>query len=212
MQKKIYEKLIVGDLGTNCYLIKGSTGYIIIDPGDRDILSKLNGKNISAILLTHCHDDHACGVQALREKFDCQLLMSEDELEFHNMGGSLSEFLDMEGFTLEPDIIVSSQKEALTIDGVAMEAYLLPGHTPGGLAFYYEAHLFCGDLIFKDSIGRTDFFGGDMAQMSASLRKVAELFPGETVILPGHMEITELGKELKYNQILKEVMADDKLF
>lgn len=78
-----------------------------------------------------------------------------------------------------------------------------PGHSPGDVTFEIGGHLFCGDLLFYRSVGRTDFAGGDFDTLLNSVAKLMRRFPPETPVHPGHMESTTLGEELKFNPFLR---------
>jgi glyoxylase-like metal-dependent hydrolase (beta-lactamase superfamily II) len=84
-----------------------------------------------------------------------------------------------------------------------------PGHTPGDLTFEIGGHLFCGDLLFRQSIGRTDFPGGDFDTLIGSVAKLAKMFPKNTPVHPGHMGSTALGDELATNPFLIGMKIDD---
>jgi glyoxylase-like metal-dependent hydrolase (beta-lactamase superfamily II) len=74
-----------------------------------------------------------------------------------------------------------------------------PGHTPGSICLYAPGHLFSGDTLFADSVGRTDFPGGDARVLSESIREKLAGLPGDTAIYPGHGEPSTIGREKKRN-------------
>ena len=88
------------------------------------------------------------------------------------------------------------------VGGLRVAVIATPGHTPGDVTFEIEGHLFPGDLIFHRSVGRTDFPGGDFAELVASVGRLAARYPPETPVHPGHMQSTTLGEELTMNPFL----------
>ncbi|MBC7292757.1 MAG: MBL fold metallo-hydrolase, partial [Thermoleophilia bacterium] len=90
----------------------------------------------------------------------------------------------------------------LLLDDLEIAVIETPGHTPGDLSFAVNGALFCGDLLFYRSVGRTDFPGGDFDTLLASVAKLASRYPLETPVYPGHMQPTTLGDELRLNPFL----------
>ena len=97
--------------------------------------------------------------------------------------------------------------ESIELAGIAFETIPIPGHTTGHVAFHADGRLFSGDLVFANSVGRVDLPGGDWNTLLASVRNLADRFPPETVIYPGHGPETTLGAELARNPFLAELRA-----
>ncbi|MGV9202652.1 MAG: MBL fold metallo-hydrolase [Promethearchaeia archaeon] len=202
----ILKKLVVGPLGTNCYLFgsEKTSNVVIIDPGgNQDEIKKLiteyNAKPI-AILLTHAHDDHISAVKSLKADYDIPLMYNKTEYE-----SGLYNIIRADKWLEEGDEI--------TVGEYILHVLETPGHTPGSLSYYStdvhqyqnestDAIIFTGDLLFRRSIGRTDFKGGNQEQLFASIRNKIfhnSIFSNESVILPGHMGKTTVGFEKEYN-------------
>ena len=184
----IYSEAI-GPLAANCYIYNGN----IIDPGD-DVPALLafidsSGVQPEKILLTHGHFDHILGAAELKRRFGCRIGISEaDAPMLHDRALCLAEFGSETPFEpLVPDFYLESCPE--------YEIIPTPGHTKGSVCIYYnEAKLlFSGDTLFYHGFGRTDFPGGSMMELVASLRKLFEL-PYDTTVLPGHGESGILGE------------------
>ncbi len=99
-------------------------------------------------------------------------------------------------------IVVVGEGSELQVGALSVAVIGTPGHTPGDMTFEIEGHLFCGDLLFYRSVGRTDFPGGDFAELLASVGRLAARYPGSTPVHPGHMQSTTLGDELAMNPFL----------
>ena len=97
--------------------------------------------------------------------------------------------------------------ETLDLAGITFQTLRVPGHSPAHLAYYAEGCLFSGDVLFAGSVGRTDLPFGDWDTLVASIRLLADRFPPETVVYPGHGSATTLGAELLHNPFLVELRA-----
>jgi hydroxyacylglutathione hydrolase len=97
--------------------------------------------------------------------------------------------------------------EALELAGIRFETLRVPGHTEAHLAYATDGCLFSGDVLFAGSVGRVDRPNGDWETLIASIRQLAERFPPETVVYPGHGPQTTLGHELETNPFLAELRA-----
>jgi glyoxylase-like metal-dependent hydrolase (beta-lactamase superfamily II) len=113
------------------------------------------------------------------------------------------------GMTLRaytPDVLLEGH-ERFELAGIGFETLLIPGHSPAHLAFHADGCLFSGDLLFAGSVGRTDLPFGDWDALVRSITMLAERFPRETVVYPGHGPETTLGHELARNPFLTELRA-----
>ena len=190
--------LPLGAYQTNCYIVWGddSDTCILIDPGDEPwrVWEKTVelGKTVEAILLTHGHFDHVGGVKGIVEMAGCPVYLHEKELSLP------------ESFTAGPLYYTHTYGEAdtLKLAGLTLQVLHTPGHTPGSVCLAAEDTLFSGDTLFMDSIGRTDFPGGSMTQMGASLKRLSDL-PGDYRVLPGHGKETTLEEERQHNPYLQ---------
>ena len=186
--------LPLGAYQTNCYLVwgEGADSVIVIDPGyhPERVLSevKLLNKSVAAILLTHGHFDHVGGVKDIAAETDCSVYLHEGELS------------QPPSMTAGPLYYTHTYGEgdSLHLAGLNLRVLHTPGHTPGSVCLICEDCLFAGDTLFMGSCGRTDFPGGDMGQMRASLTRLAEL-PGDYKVFSGHGPETTLNMERKYN-------------
>jgi len=203
------EVMVLGRVGTNCYLMMNeeTKEAIIIDPADQadKINNKLEelGATPVAILLTHGHFDHVLAADELREKYQIKVYANKQEVEtlmdtkmnMSGMGGKQS--------TYEPDILIQD-KDKLHLAGMDIQVIWTPGHTPGGTCYYIEEDnvLFSGDTLFQHSVGRTDFPGGSMSSLVRSIKEKLFLLDDQTRVFPGHMGPTTIGDERINNPFL----------
>ena len=188
-----------GVLRANSYLVtENGTDAVLIDCGGSEPLTaaRKRGLQITHVLLTHGHFDHCMGCAALQDagaKIGCakkekQFLFSEANLATE-MGLCMPPF-SIDFFYEEGDL--------LELSGVRLRVLETPGHTPGGVCFQTEDALFTGDTLFCESVGRTDFPGGNTSQLIASVRRLLAL-PGDCTVYPGHDCQTTLQHERKWN-------------
>lgn len=186
--------LPLGPLQANCYLLPGPDGRscCIIDPGAQaaKVLAFLREQSLQAeaILLTHGHFDHVGGVKELAEAFDCPVYLHPEEL---SMPSRMTRGPLYHTHTYDEGTI-------LTLAGLTLRVLHTPGHSPGSVCLLCQDALFSGDTLFAGGIGRTDFPGGSIRQLEASLRRLAAL-EGDLQVYPGHAEPTTLNRERQLN-------------
>jgi len=208
----IVTRLEVGILGTNTYLLRGQDGPhgLIIDPGGDGpaIVARCRQEGLLPVYIvdTHAHVDHIGANAALKDTFpDAQLCIGRDDAErltdptasLAAMFGTLARSPAADRLLSEGDVIEFGASQLRVME--------TPGHTPGSICLLAEGEppqLFCGDLIFQGGVGRTDFPGGDMRQLMASIRDKVLVLPDETVLWPGHGPPSTVGRERHANPFL----------
>jgi glyoxylase-like metal-dependent hydrolase (beta-lactamase superfamily II) len=204
------EMLTVGQIGENCFLFRpqGGERLLIVDPGEEPerILAAVeaSGASVEAILLTHCHFDHIGAVAPVAQATGAPVYCPELEVP---VLADIMAYVPWEGFgpyeSYEADEIVSGG-EALELAGMEIEVVFTPGHSPGHVTYAVkgEPAIFSGDVLFQGSVGRVDLPGGDGPTLLASIGKLMDDYPEETVVHPGHMGLTTLGAERATNPFL----------
>ncbi|MFH0917456.1 MAG: MBL fold metallo-hydrolase, partial [bacterium] len=197
----------VGPLQANCYLVwDDERRACAVDPGgEAERLARLverEGLTLESILVTHGHFDHVEGVRGLAEATGARVYCSA--IVAQTLNGT--EGCAATGHpipALGPEVIeVVDEDSELRVGALPVAIVATPGHSPGDLTFEIGGHLFCGDLLFYRSVGRTDFPGGDFAELLASVGRLAARYPDTTPVHPGHMQSTTLGDELAHNPFL----------
>jgi hydroxyacylglutathione hydrolase len=95
--------------------------------------------------------------------------------------------------------------ERLSLAGIDIEVVFTPGHSPGHLTYAMPGALLSGDVLFQGSVGRVDLPGGDWGTLERSIEGLLKTYPPETVVFPGHMGVTTLGRERDTNPFLSEL-------
>ena len=204
MNKMVIRSCVVGKIRTNCYLAmnKESNELFIVDPGDEaDLIvrtiQEMKGKP-EGILLTHGHYDHILAVEELKRKFRIPVIACEAEADtLLHPEKNLSEETSC---SIKPDRLLKDNEE-FTLAGAKIRVLHTPGHTKGSCCYYLkdEGVLFSGDTLFCCSVGRTDFPGGNTAEIIHSLHRLISELPEETEVYPGHEMSTTIGYEKRYN-------------
>ncbi len=205
--------IILGEYQTNCYCVTADDSAkdcLVIDTGlsPQPLIDHLQKSELDpvAVVYTHGHLDHTFGVKALREnwpdikvaihKNDADMLTDADK----NLSAAMGTPLEFSA----ADIILNDGDE-VEFAGVKLKVIHTPGHTPGGISLYCENEnlLFAGDTLFADSVGRTDFPGGNSTQLINSIRTKLLTLPDETVVYTGHGPATTIGQEKKFNPFIQ---------
>lgn len=181
----------MGPYQTNCYIITVDDKDFIIDPGvGATQWVKEHVTNPIAILNTHGHFDHIWSNQELKEHFKIPIYCPKGDALFLE-----NDPLSQGTPPSKPNHLIEGTKE-VTIKGVTFEYLHFPGHTPGNSMIRYGDHIFSGDFIFENSIGRYDFPYSDAEQMEASLKQFLKL-DYDATLYPGHGNTTTIKREQK---------------
>ncbi|TML18383.1 MAG: MBL fold metallo-hydrolase [Actinobacteria bacterium] len=206
------ERYELGPIGTNGYVVRADEGAreaVVVDPGAEaerltESLERLKA-GCSAILITHGHWDHLGAVADLAEATGAPVYMAEDErVLLEDLNSFTPPGIELRPYS--PDVALNGD-EVLDLADISFQSLRVPGHSPAHLAYYAEGCLFSGDVLFAGSVGRTDLPGADWDTLVESIRMLADRFPPETVVYPGHGPETMLGAELARNPFLAELRA-----
>lgn len=206
------ERYELGPIGTNGYIARADQDAmeaVVIDPGAEaqrliDSLERLNARCVG-ILITHGHWDHLGAVADLAEATGASAYMADDErVLLEDLNSFTPPGIELRPYSADVGL---NGDEILDLAGISFQSLRVPGHSPAHLAYYAEGCLFSGDVLFAGSVGRTDLPGADWETLVESIRMLAERFPPETVVYPGHGPETTLGAELARNPFLAELRA-----
>jgi hydroxyacylglutathione hydrolase len=204
------EMLTVGAIGENCFLFRrqGDDRLLVVDPGEEPerilVAIEATGAKVEAILVTHCHFDHIGAVAPIAKATGAPVYCPEIEVP---VLADIMAYVPWAGFgpyeSYEADEIVRGG-ETLELAGLELDVVFTPGHSPGHVTYAVrgEPAVFSGDVLFQGSVGRVDLPGGDGPTLLASIGKLLDAYPDETVVHPGHMGLTTLGAERATNPFL----------
>ena len=205
-------RFTLGVCATNSYYVfdeektdsEGFRHAVFFDPADKGdkIYEELYNNKIlvDLILLTHGHFDHILGAEKLRELSGAEVVSLDKEqalcgdvfLNLSNQFGG--------GTTIVPDRF-ASDGETITAAGFSVSVIATPGHTSGGCCYYFkdEGILMSGDTLFEESVGRTDFPTSSLSELVRSIKEKLFILPDDTIVYPGHGDVTTIGHEKQYN-------------
>jgi len=196
------EKVVVGPLQTNCYLLWDKSQTIIIDPGaEPEKIFSMIASPVKKIICTHAHPDHVGALWAMKHEFpQAKFMLHQADLPI--LKEAVRGARDVLSWKIPeppvPDKFIEESKP-LKIGSQTYKVILTPGHSPGSVCLLGKDHLFTGDVLFARGYGRTDFPLGDRQEMVSSLKRLAQL-PRELTIYPGHEEASSLGQSLEWLQ------------
>jgi len=203
--------LTVGPVQENTWIARreGAKEALLIDPGDepdtlKTALHELDA-TVAAILITHCHFDHVGAVAEMARSTGAKVYCPAGEVFIlENINDFTMGFGPFEPYSPEETV---ADGDRLELAGFEIDVIGTPGHSPDHVTYSIAAEkaIFSGDLLFQSSIGRTDLPGADHATLMASIGKLLETLPGETGVLPGHMQPTTLERERASNPFLHEL-------
>ncbi|MBX2931513.1 MAG: MBL fold metallo-hydrolase [Chitinophagaceae bacterium] len=197
----------------NTYIIYNENrNAIIIDPGcyfknEQAVLRAFIQENKLKpiqLLNTHCHLDHVFGNYWVHETYQLALYIHANEkpvLEYAPISG-LQWGLSFKNY--DASLHYLKEGDTIYLDNDELEVLFTPGHSPGSISFYCKKQHFAivGDVLFFESIGRTDLPGGNHETLLQSIREKLFVLPEETIIYNGHGASTTIGHEIKYNPFL----------
>lgn len=201
------DTVVVGPIETNCYIVTSGDHTLVIDPGDdgRRIIERLGLRIPECVVLTHGHWDHVGAVESLVDCYNMPVIAhladSQAARRPTENGGAIHGF-DNAAPRVDDHL---DDGDTLTLGDCTFTCLHTPGHTIGSICLYEpdEHVLFSGDTLFQNSVGRTDFPTGSLADMMASCRRLQQL-PEETMVYPGHGPATSIGREKAYNPMLRQ--------
>lgn len=206
------EKLTVGALENNCYIISDeeTKEAVIVDPGDEpdrilDLIKK-NEYKVKYIICTHAHFDHIAAIPEMKQELSANIVIHKDELLIYKNAHKHAELWGFEMEPLpEPDLLVSDN-DNLFIGKISLKIIHTPGHSPGGICIKLDDILLTGDTLFKEAVGRTDLLGSNENDLKNSLKKIFKNMSDKTKILPGHGPETTIEEEKSNNYFVHSIL------
>lgn len=197
-----------GPFDANCYILgdeETKKGFIIDPSGKPDEILELVKKlslNIEFIILTHGHGDHFTGAHKVKQELKVPLYVHKED-EWLLKGGTRDlipilrnmTLVDIDGFIKEGDVFNVGDLKAEIIE--------TPGHSMGGVCIKVGSHVFTGDSIFSGSIGRCDLGRASQEILISSLKEKILTLPEDTILYPGHGNLTSVKDEKANNPFLQ---------
>jgi len=193
----------------NTFIIENDSKCIIVDPGCYDVdeyetLKRyISEKELSpqSIINTHCHIDHILGVDQLKDFYNIPFYIGKNELQVLRSAKLSAPIFGFNQFRETEHNGFLSEGEEVILGNSSLKVLDVPGHSPGHIALYEEDSKICisGDVLFFNSIGRTDLPGGDYETLINSIREKLFVLPEEVVVYPGHGPETTISHEKRHN-------------
>ncbi len=194
----------------NTYVVYDETGKcLVIDPGcsdqaeEQQLSSFIQSKKLTVTQLinTHCHIDHVLGNAFVKHAFDVPLWIHKKE---EPLLKSVKAYAPNYGFYQYEEALADhylKEGDIVTLGKHQFQILFVPGHSPGHIALYHEPHklVIAGDVLFRQSIGRTDLPGGDYDTLISSIHNKLFTLPDEVTVYCGHGPVTTIGYEKRYN-------------
>lgn len=208
------ESLVFNAFQENTYLVYDNSGEaLIIDPGCHNsseqkwLSQKIKTLGLKPVRLvnTHCHIDHVLGNRYVADKYGLPLEIPLREVPVLNTVAQIAQMYGMAYNDPSPEPSGYLEEGIPIIFGnSSLEVYDTPGHSPGSVSIFHRPSktLIAGDVLFKDSIGRTDLPGGDFDSLIRSIKEKLFTLPDETIVYPGHGPTTTIGYEKIHNPFL----------
>lgn len=197
----------------NTYLLYNEYNEcIIIDPGcyfneEKAALKTFIEKNQlqpKILLNTHCHLDHVFGNKYIAEEYKLTLHIHKNEEELLKMAPASGLMFNLPFDNYKGELIFLKEGEVVSLGNDSLKVIYAPGHSPGSICFYCEKQKFIigGDVLFQNSIGRTDLPGGSMEGLVKNIKEKLFTLPGDVTVYSGHGPETTIAEEKKSNPYL----------
>jgi hydroxyacylglutathione hydrolase len=168
---------------------------------------------VEHLVQTHAHIDHVLGLKATKEHYPtAPIYMHKLDIPTYDLvPHSAKKYNIPIGLPLPPVDIFLSPSTSLVIGQLQFDVLFTPGHAPGHCVFYHRnqnkggvSFAFVGDLIFQNSVGRTDLPGSCSTEMKKSIQRIVKLLPADCLLLPGHGNMTSMAEEIAHNPFVRD--------
>jgi hydroxyacylglutathione hydrolase len=194
----------------NSYLVSDpdKAEAIFIDPGaeTKRLIKKVKELNlkIRSIITTHCHIDHIADSILIQEHFNVPYYIHEEDLPLLESLPEQALSLGLQYSGIPKNVNFIKEGDIINFGNLVAKILHTPGHSPGGISVLFGQHVFVGDLLFKDSIGRSDLYKGNYDQLITSIKTKLLVLDENTIVYPGHGSATSIGREKRKNPFLQE--------
>lgn len=207
-------KLAFNPFQENTYIISNNTAQCwIVDPGmstnaeQQDMLAYIGSKQLQpvAIINTHAHIDHILGVDFIAQHFNIPFFIHEKELPILQNAANTAKMFGFQYEGVQTQVQYLSEQKNYQLGTEYIDILLVPGHSPGSIAFYSEKDnwVISGDALFAGGIGRTDLLMGDYDTLIQSIKNELLTLPDDTIVYSGHGGTTTISSERKNNPFLR---------
>ncbi len=208
-QRPLVACITVGAYQENCYLYAcpETLEAVIIDPGDEAprILERIQKLAFIPryIINTHGHIDHICAIDEISTVYPVPLAIHPEDVYLYTDELSARSHGRVPPLVKRRPDLLLQDGDTISFGTLTLEVVHTPGHTPGGVCLLSRPYcIFSGDTLFRRSIGRTDFPGGNYAQIVASIREKLYALDEELVVFPGHGDPTTIIEEKYENPFI----------
>lgn len=204
----------VGPFQENTYLLVERDEALLIDPGFYSESEYIefkkeldeSGASLKAVCLTHAHVDHILGLNKVLSDFKVPVFLNRSDTYLWD---KFPQQASMFGFTVQPIQIIPEDLPPQTSKGIGVFSFdvlYTPGHSPDHVSLYFKSEDFviAGDVLFRESIGRTDLYKGDLKTLTESVQNELYPLPGDTKVYPGHGPATTIAHEKLNNPFVKK--------
>ena len=200
------------DFQENTYVVSLNNKCIVIDPGNyyehenQELKKYIDGEgfNLEYILLTHCHIDHILGLKFLNDNYNTKVYIPSNEMEMYKKSEEIASVYGLRYYDHFNNVHCMTSDFSFTLGEYKIKVIEIPGHSPDHFGFLFEDSKVCfsGDVIFKNSIGRTDLPGGNYETLINSIKSKLYNIGNDVIIYPGHGPKTNMEDEIKLNPFL----------
>ena len=202
-------KLTLGALDTNCYILYDSETKeaAVIDPADEDIkiIDTIKNYNLKVkyIIVTHAHIDHILALDKVSQYTNASVVIHFDDKDaLNNDVFNLATYFNAKSPSKKADILVKNG-DVLHLGENSLKIIHTPGHNRGSICIHTDNILISGDTLFNQSIGRTDYYGGNFDTLISSIKKRIFVLDDNTKVYPGHGSDTTIGYEINNNPFIR---------
>lgn len=207
------QQFVFNEFQENTYVLYDETGEcIIFDPGchhhseQKMLMDFIESNKLKPVKLinTHCHIDHVLGNSFVAKKYDLELYLHKDELQTYSDTGRWAEMFGLVMEEIPERKVFINEGNQIKFGYSVLDIFFTPGHSIASLSFYNKAEKICisGDVLFQESIGRTDLPGGNYETLINSIQTKLFSLDDDVQVFSGHGNPTTIGHERKYNPFL----------